>query len=289
MRPRRNLGPETDGPEEGDRPAPRGAILPLARLRRPRPGLMRLACRRDGPKLVRQLQHLRDDLLGPPTTSTEGKVAHGTFTAAALHHQPEPSSVAFTPDPGCHHGPRRGRPPRGPEGSATHLPSSLSADLVCDRPPVSLGGLSSRTLRSAFPPRRPPPPALQFFNGKGTPVTGRVAGPHVPVVSLENDPRIVALVRADATFRARRLIESHRQTQGLPADRSAGPIHNFRGYWGPGGTTGFGGSSFRRGSSARHRCRPAGVTGRPRPSSRLSFGGDTRSRSPSWPANLMIA
>jgi len=86
--------------------------------------------------------------------------------------------------------------PRGRCHASSGLGRPISSAI--DRP--SLWRSSSRTLRSAFPPRRPPPPALQFFNGffngEGTPATGRVADPHVSVVPpRQNDPRRT-LVRA---------------------------------------------------------------------------------------------
>jgi len=59
--------------------------------------------------------------------------------------------------------------PRGRRHASSGLGRPISSAI--DRP--SLWRSSSRTLRLAFPPRRPPPPALQFFNGffngEGTP------------------------------------------------------------------------------------------------------------------------
>jgi len=59
--------------------------------------------------------------------------------------------------------------PQGRRHASSGLGRPISSAI--DRP--SLWRSSSRTLRSAFPPRCPPPPALQFFNGffngEGTP------------------------------------------------------------------------------------------------------------------------
>jgi hypothetical protein len=82
--------------------------------------------------------------------------------------------------------------PRGRRHVSSGLGRPISSAI--DRP--SLWRSSSRTLRLAFPPRRPPPPALLFFNGEGTPATGRVADPEVSgVPPRQNDPRRT-LVRA---------------------------------------------------------------------------------------------
>jgi len=45
-----------------------------------------------------------------------------------------------------------------------------------------------------------------------------------------NGCHLVALVRADATFRAGVVVESHPETEGPPPDRRAGPIRNFLGF-----------------------------------------------------------
>jgi len=64
------------------------------------------------------------------------------------------------------HGPRRGRPPVRLED----LGPGFLDKFVHDRPPVSRGGLPSRTLRSMFPPRRrsiagAPCSSTGFYNG----------------------------------------------------------------------------------------------------------------------------
>jgi len=73
--------------------------------------------------------------------------------------------------------------PRGRRHASSGLGRPISSAI--DRP--SLWRSSSRTLRSALSPRRPPPPVLQFFNGffngEGRRAHGRVADPQVLVVA----------------------------------------------------------------------------------------------------------
>jgi len=75
--------------------------------------------------------------------------------------------------------------PRGRRHASSGLGRPISSAI--DRPSPWVVS-SARTLRSAFPPRRPLPPALQFFNGEGTPVAGRVADPQVSVVAPRHQP-----------------------------------------------------------------------------------------------------
>ncbi len=59
------------------------------------------------PKVVRELQLLRHELLGPPRRSTGEEAVPGVVTTAASHHQSELAPAAFPPDPGRHsHRPR---------------------------------------------------------------------------------------------------------------------------------------------------------------------------------------